>query len=205
MKHLLLSLVVIFLSACASKPIEYDGKKLQGRWEAKAQVKDIKRDQTHNVSLDVIGIKPDKVRMEVSATLGVSLASLVLKEEEIAYAIHPQKRFFSGAVSDQALKPLFNIELNPKYLLNVFFDMPIPEKNWSCTRGVDQLVEKCERLSDGLSIEWKERQGELKRVYIKSSDFEVQVLVKDFTTKVEITEKTFTLEAPKGYKNYKFR
>lgn len=205
MKILFTLLTLLFLSACATKPIAYDSKKSQGQWEAKAQVKDFKKDQTHNVTLDVIGSTPHQVRMEVSATLGVSLASLVIDGDQIAYAIHPQKKYFSGEVSDQALKPLFQIELNPKYLMNVFFDQPIREKSWSCTMGVDQLVEKCERLSDGLSIDWRERKGELKRVVIKSSDFEVQVLVKDFTTKVELSTKTFSLEIPQGYKAYKFR
>lgn len=205
MTFIFTGLVFLLLAACATKPVAFDSEKSSGTWEAKALIKDLKGKKQNTVSLEVVAEKSNALRMEVSGTMGVSVASFLMTGETVQYAIHTQKRAFSGKNSEKALSPLFQISLNPKYLENIFFDESISEKNWSCTQDNQGLVARCERLSDRLQIEWKERNGENKRVLIQSPEFEVQVLVKSFTTKVEDPGVLESLTIPESYRRYKLR
>ncbi|MGZ5280541.1 MAG: hypothetical protein ACXWC9_11385, partial [Pseudobdellovibrionaceae bacterium] len=65
-------------------------------------------------------------------------------------------------------------------------------------------LEKCQR-SDGMQIRWTERNGENKRITIANQQFELQVLVKSFMTKVQSPDKAFSLDAPDSYKRYKLQ
>lgn len=201
-----ISVLSHFLFAgCASVPAKYDYEKREGQWEAKAQVKDLEKNKTNSVSLDVSAEKDRALRMEVTGTLGVSVASFLLKENEVSYAIHTQKRFVSGPASEKSMGPLLNVNVDPRWLYNVFFDEPIANKNWSCTKDPEGLVQNCERLQDGMKIVWSERQSERKRVTISNSQFELQILVKGFQPKVQSPEKVYSLSAPDSYKRYKLQ
>ncbi len=191
-----------FLFGCATTPKTFNAGKDQGQWEAKAQVKDLEKNKTETVSLEVIAQKDHALRMEVNGTMGIHVASLLLKNSEISYAIHTQKRFISGQVSTKSLRPLLNVNLDPRWLYNVFFDTA-PE-GWTCKSSEAGLIENCNR-PDGSKILWSDRSGEKKRILISTAQFEVQVLVKDFTTKVQSPDKAFSLEAPEGYKRYKLQ
>lgn len=196
----LLVSALALLSACASQPVQFDESKNQGTWQAKVQVKDLKTNKADILSLEVIAIKDEAMRMEITGTLGARLASLLMKQNEISYAVHTQKKYYRGVLSEKSLKPLLRVDLDPRWLYAAFFDRPVA--GWECVKGEKGLVQKCSQ-KNGMEINWSERQGENKRVLIKGSDFEMNVLVKDFTTKVQNADKAFSLEAPPTYKRYK--
>lgn len=193
------TIILLVLAGCASKPVAYNQDKAEGQWEAKAQIKDMEKGSTNNLSLDVMALKDQALRMEISGTMGVHVASLLLRDSDIKYAVHTQKRFFSGPVSERSLKPLLKAEVDPRWLYGVFFDEPI--EGWNCN---GQPVEKCEN-TDGTQIVWSDRNGEKKRITISNHKFQLQVLVKNFTTKVQSPDKTFQLESPESYKRYKLQ
>lgn len=199
----LLSLEI--LNGCASKPVAYNPEKDQGQWDAKAQIKDLTQQKSNSFSLQVMAEKNRVLRMEITGTMGISVASLLLKGDEISYAIHRQKKFISGIASEKALAPLLNVNLDPRWLYAIFFDEAIPEKNWSCQKGADLKIEKCIRAQDGFTIQWSERNGENKRVTLSNAKFELQVLVKNFMTKVQSPERAYSLSPPEGYKRYKLQ
>jgi hypothetical protein len=190
------------LFGCATAPTTFDSEKAQGQWEAKAQVRDLEKNKSDTVTLEVMAQKNHALRMEVNGTMGVHVASLLMKDSDISYAIHTQKRFISGPVSAKSLKPLLNVNLDPRWLYSIFFDSPL--EGWNCKNSEAGLIESCDR-ADGAKIAWADRNGEKKRITISSTQFEVQVLVKDFTTKVQSPEKAFSLDAPEGYKRYKLQ
>lgn len=199
----LLILSIGFLFGCTSTPVAFNSAKREGRWDAKAQIRDLEKGTSHNVSLDVASQLSQAMRLEVTGTLGVHIASVLLKGEQISYAVHPKKRFVYGEVSETSLASLLKVNLDPRWFYNVFFDIPISEKNWSCKMGEDQKVSECNRLSDQSKIVWTERNGENKRITISNSRFEVQILVKGFKTKVEGADKIYQLTPPEGYTRYK--
>ena len=193
------TILLLVLSACATKPVAFNATKDEGQWEAKAQIKDLQTGKSNTISLDVMSIRNEALRMEVSGTLGVHVASFLMKETDVSYAVHTQKRYFSGPVSERSLRPLLKADIDPRWFYSIFFDEPL--RGWSC---VGTPVEKCQR-ADGTSVVWSERNGEKKRITITNSQFELQVLVKNFMTKVQSPDKAFSLSAPDSYKRYKLQ
>lgn len=201
---LTLSLATLLLFGCATAPLTYNSDKVDGKWSGSAQVKNFKTKKVNTISFEVWAEKPTSLlRLELTGPLGFSVASVLLNNQNIAYAIHPQKKFFSGHVSETSMRQILHVNLNPSWLLDAFFDMPVQENGWICTNGSDDLVSVCERANDHLKIEWRDRKGELKRVVISNDTYEVQILVKDFSPKVEKPEQTYTLVRPESYRNYK--
>lgn len=196
---------LVFFSGCATVPPAYDYGKQEGEWEAKAQIRDLEKNKTNNVSLEVMAEKGKALRMEVTGSLGVSVASFLLKDNEVSYAIHTQKRFFSGPSSERALAPLLNVNVDPWWLYNVFFDLSLEFKDWICQRDSQDMVENCVRPKDGMKIVWSERQSEKKRVSISNEKFELQILVKGYKPKVQSPDKAFSLNPPDAYKRYKLQ
>lgn len=200
MKKLSIFFILILLAACASKPpVPYEAEKNEGQWEAKAQLRDFEKGTTNNLSLEVMAYRDQALRMEVTGPLGVHVASVLLKGSDIKYAAHTQKRFFSGPVSESSLRPILRADLDPRWLYGVFFDEPL--NGWKCE---GDPIEKCEKANLA-TILWSERNGEKKRITIKNPKFELQILVKDFTTKVQSPERIFSLESPENYKRYKLQ
>lgn len=192
---------MIFCS-CATKSVVREAAKTQGHWETKAQVKDLKNQKTNFLQIDFVAIRPDKLRAEVTGTLGVSVATLTLNKGQIQMANHNQKKYYSGKISDRVLSSIFGIHLDPRILLFALFDEPLPEKSFQCSLDAQGLVQECKGKQMDLTLRWSERNGELKRVVISRADFEVQILVKDFTTKVQESVDLFKIEPPAAYKSY---
>ena len=199
MKKITLVLGFLVLASCASKPVAFNSEKEEGQWEAKAQIRDLQKGSSNTVSLDVMSVRNQDLRMEVTGTLGIHVASFLLNESEVSCAIHTQKRFYSGPVSETALRPLLKADVDPRWLYGVFFDEPI--KGWKCSGSP---VEKCQK-SDGTQIVWSDRKGENKRITISNSQFELQILVKNFMTKVQSPDRAFKLEPPESYRRYKLQ
>ena len=211
---LLLFIGVIWFSAllisCASTPKPYSGRQSSGTWEVKAQAKDLVTNKSYNISMDIVTMTPSSLRMDVTGTLGINLATLVLSGNQVRYALYRQKKYYEGQSSDKALLPIFKINLNPILLMNICTDSPIEDSGWNCQMGPGRVVESCQRkFSDGnlIKIVWSDRDGDKKRVTISDKSFELQMVFKSYTaldrTKVESSKSPFQFETPKDFTRYK--
>ncbi len=198
---------LFFLPSCVTTPKPYEGRQISGLWEAKAQARDLVSNKITAISLDITAATPAFLRLDVTGTLGINLATLVMKNSDVKYALYRQKKFYQGSLSDRALLPLFKMNLNPKLIMNICMDLPIDDEGWSCKIGNNNLVDSCERATDGLKILWSERNGEKKRVVVGDKNFELQIAFKSYTpmdqTKVESNKSPFQLEPPKDFTKYK--
>lgn len=204
MRFSLCCILIIFGFGCAMKPVALNLGKTSGQWHTKAQIRNLKSSQSQVVDIDFVATRASQLRAEVSATLGVSLATLTIADDQVAYAIHNSKKFYSGKISDRALLPLLQVPLSPSLLFNVLFDQRVSASGWQCQIDQKGLPVRCE--SSSLKISWSERNGENKRVAIATPDFEVVVLVKSFEpelpTKVQSEPHFFTLFPLPAYKTY---
>lgn len=202
--YFLLLISIFNFAGCISAPhATFDSSKKKGSWETKVQVRDLKAMRSHHVSIDFFAIQPDQLRAEVAATLGISVASLAIDKNKITYAVHTQKKFYQGLVSESALEPLLKIRMNPKILFYVLFDRPLPTPQWNCKLNSVGLPDECRWVKGGYEITWSERREETKRISIRANEFELQILVKSFSpelpTKVEKDLRFFTVDAPESY------
>jgi hypothetical protein len=198
--------LIVFNLGCASAPVAYEAAKKAGHWETKVLIKDLKNAKNNAVSIDFVALRPDRLRAEVTGPMGISVATLAMNKDQISYALHLQKKFYHGVISDRSLGPLFQVRLHPRMLLYVLFDDPFPSSGWNCEKDEQGLVKECKsKTSDPAqqtTVRWMDRNGESKRIVILRADSEVQIFVKSFSTKVESDPGIFTLTAPASYKSY---
>ena len=213
MKKTILFLLSFLLFSCVTKKTIEEPKEIVTKknelslWGAKAQIKEYKTEKVQQVTLDFVAQAAGAVRVDVSGPLGVSLASLVVKNKKIQYVLYRQKSFYEGVANEKALRSVFRMDLDARYLMNICYDLPIQEKGWECQMDQGGRVERCQNLGLGLSVLWSDRDGYKKRVTLSNAEYEVQILYKDYSTKVldESQEQKgpFQLETPEGFQKYK--
>lgn len=132
----------IFLTNCQSKPIiqedalpNTDTVITSQKWEAK--VTDLKSEKSRIVYLQVFKktnarqqTNTSSFRIEVTGTLSTRVASIVLAPEKISYALHLQKKFFTGKPSPAAMEPMLGVAIDPNILIKNLTEKS-KEKNFS--------------------------------------------------------------------------
>jgi len=210
MKRLFFFLLMnLFMVSCATQPTkpQSSGAGLtKAQWETKAVIRDLKADKSHSLNIDILGDYPGKLRLEVSALMGVQVASLALNDDDVRYAIYPQKKFFEGKASETSFLPLMNVPLHPHNFLNVAYDTPMRGTGWACTKGSDNLVAECYQAARGIKVQWLDRTPEgQKRVLITGPTFEMRWLFKPPQTEVQFKDETFHLEQPADFKTVQLK
>ncbi len=204
MKHtLFMAIFILLVSGCTSAPKKLDNVK-EGHWKAKALIKDLEQSRSYIVNLNLNAVRDDRARMDVVSTLGTGVASLVVDPQEVRYVLFDQKKFYAGAPTADAMRPILAIPFNPRWLHNILFDEELTDKGWSCTRDGEFLSE-CKDSVNNLKVSWSARQGEKKTVLIEHAKASVQINVQAFQPKVEDRKNLFVLEAPNGYQKLRVR
>jgi hypothetical protein len=170
------------------------------QWEAKAFIKDKKRNISNTVAFDMVAQDKKALRIEASTLLGINVASLLLKQEKISYAIQPWKRFYSGESSKQSLYPVLKIKMDPQLFYNFLYDETVKNKPWICETDENNLVKKCNEPDEKIEITWSDRDGYKKRVSVEAPTFMMQIVFKNHQTLVEPPKGIFNLDPPEDFK-----
>jgi len=210
MKRLFFLLPVFgILISCAtqpSKPALPAGTFQKAQWDTKAIIRDIKANKSHSVDIEIAGDYPEKLRMDVKALMGTAVASLALKDDDIRYAIYPQKKFFEGKANEGSFMPLMNIPLHPRNFMSIAYDQPMKGTGWECKKDTAGLPTECEQASKGVKVQWTDRTAEgQKKVLISGPTFEMRWLFKPPQTEVQFKDETFTLEPPSEFKTIQLK
>jgi hypothetical protein len=209
MKRLFFISISLFLVSCATQPKKTmpPGAAVEkAQWETKAVVRDLKANKSHSLDIDILGNYPKDFRMEVSALMGVQVASLNLHDQDISYAIYNQKKFYQGKASEASFLPLMNIPLNPVNFMNIAYDNPLQGSGWTCDKGPDGKVSECNQAGRGIKVQWSDRTPEgQKKVVIAGPSFEMRWLFRPPQTEVQFKDETFRLEAPADFKTIQLR
>lgn len=200
------ALVLSFLLAgCATGPAVKLDTVSQGNWRAKALVKDKDQGRSYIVNLNFNAQKHEQARMDVTSTLGTGVASLLVDPREVRYVLFDSKRFYFGTPQADVMRPILSIPFNPRWLMNLLFEEPIPDKGWACTKDGGGKLAECTDLNTNTKVTWSNRQGEKKTVLIDHPKASVQINVNSFKPKVEDRKNLFVLEAPEGYQKLRVR
>lgn len=203
---LILALPLINVS-CAMK-MKKDGEgSLSGEtlgtpfsWETKANIRDLRKNKTNQVTIDLVAVKNQRLRMEASATLGYQVGSLVMSQGEFIAVIYPQKKILKGPLNERSLAKTFNMPIPPSALYSLAYDEPI--RGWKCQFDTNKVVSACD---GGVSkVEWLNRKEGAKLVKISSATVEITWFFKAPEPK-EMTPELFVAELPTGYQVQEIR
>jgi outer membrane biogenesis lipoprotein LolB len=197
---IILSWTILFAS-CQSLKKEEAAPVIQpavavGQWEAKAMIKSLETGEASVVSLDVVAQKPSPMRVEVTTSLGLALASVIVKDSEIEYVVPKQKKYYKGPMSNNALEPILKIKVDPRLFVAAFFEEPYPA--WTCKAENGHLV-ACS-TPDGVEMKWNREDPKSTRISLSSPIFDVQVQIKKFTAKSELPKSALLLKIPESFK-----
>jgi len=202
-------LTSLMLASCASqpkKPLPSGAALEKVKWETKAVVRDLNANKTHSLDIDILGDYPKHFRMEISALMGVQVASLALNNNEVKYALYQQKKFYQGRASEASFMPLMNIPLHPLNFMNIAYESPLLGAGWTCTRGLDKALSECNQAARAIKIQWSDRTPEgQKKVLISGPTFEMRWLFRPPQTEVQFKDETFRLEAPPEFKTIQLK
>lgn len=204
MKYLFMAFLFLGISACRTAPKSLEGVK-EGHWKARALIKDHEQVRSYIVNLNLNAVRDERARMDVTSSLGTGVATLVVDQKEVRYVLFDSKRFYYGPPQADVMRPILAIPFDPRWLHNILFEEPLPEKTWTCTKDGSGLLQDCRDSVTNLKITWSNRKGEKKTVLIEHPKASVQINVNAFQPKVEDRKNLFVLEAPNGYQKLRVR
>lgn len=209
-KYTFTNLVLVFVAlslaftvGCAGTPEKPQSGDIQ-HIESKALIEDKTKNSSNSASIDLFYLQNDVIRMEVTALLGYRLGSLVMNQQKVTYALHPQKAFVEGPFVARTMKPLFRQDLDPKLIWAVVFDRDLrgygftcnemPTKTTSCegsgaTQGVTVAVQQIGDTNSGL-----------KKITIENANLKFVWLYKAFKKHNKSYNETFVLNQPEEYR-----
>lgn len=176
----------------------------EGQWRAKALVKNLRTNQSGSLSLEIIAREPSSLRMEVYGSFGVHLASIALQDEEIRYLLSQEKRFIVASADARSLSHVIPIRISPRDLIRVLFDRVLPEEEWNCEKSSSGEPQSCQQRDGQLSIRWEERHEGKRRLKIGSAEANVEMVIEEAKSKVEVQPEIFHLESPADYHRENF-
>lgn len=191
------TVLTLVIFSCAEKPQVPVSAETARMYETKAQIK--ANGETNTVKIQ-LAVAPQKaIRMEVTATLGVSVASVLMTPKEIRMLLPQQKTFIVGPFHEKTLYPVFKENINPRLLWKIIHEQNPSEKNFVCKLNAISQPVSCDGI-DGLHVEWVYETPIRKRIELKRGQFEMSWIFKDQTALPTYQTETFVLKKPDGYK-----
>ena len=157
------------------------------------------------LNMEVKALEPNRLRMDITSTLGHHVFSLVSTGNQVEYLLVRQKKHYKGASSERALRPVLKVPIDPAHLKNVIFQRPIADKDWSCTTD-KKAVRDCINMRTKMKVEWqqgKDYRPMINISYAKAVTIQINVrAVEDFNGEAD---KVFALKVPKSFKSYRLK
>lgn len=165
-------------------------------------IRDKTKRKTHQLDLDFVAQRPLRLRMEATTPgLGVHVASFAMDGEKMSYILTRQKRFVSGPAEPRVMKDLIQIALAPETLIDLLFDRPLDEAQWTCSFDDKHLPLLCAHRTSQLRLSWSERTAENRIVEIDAPAARLTMSLRETSTKVEVNDALFQLSAPGGFQS----
>jgi hypothetical protein len=147
------------------------------------------------------------VRLDLTTTMDLPLATIVLSESKIQYLLYRDKKFYTGRPGPHALDPVFPLAVDASHLLNLLKEEKNPE-------------DKCESDSTGLTsckgsagqtdyvISWSKRKttgplaGRASKIALDLPRRQVTLkfFLTDWQKNVPNAERLLSLKVPAGFR-----
>jgi|GEM_PF-2916812 len=186
----------LVLVGCQSKKVQSIDSSGSGVWQGKVRIFDQsnKRSLTGNI-IWVSDALNNRLRIDVSAFFGISIATLIIESDEAWLWLHRERKFYGEDKPDVLFEKLAKIRMDPRVFFWILQDEPRMDPPWKCNKKgtVTSCLEKDQRLKARVINVRGQRKINLKQGS-KSLSFSLQ------RSNVQVTEKPFQDKASLGYK-----
>lgn len=189
--------VQIFISGCTKNVAQITEDGSAFLLESKAQIRN--ENDTNTVKIDIALLPQKALRMEITATLGVAVATVLMTPTEIRYALHSQKLFYVGPFHEKTLYPVFKKNIDPAILWRVVHNQSPASAQLKCTQDSQGRPLNCVDR-DGSTVKWSYEEPPRRRIDIISNKFEMKWLITSQSLLNGSQNETFVLKKPEDYK-----
>lgn len=183
--------------SCASKPTAVTSSEDARLYDTKAQIKTA--NETNTVSIQIALLPFQAARLEVTGTLGVSIATVLVLPNQIKIALHLDKTYIEGPPNEKTLYPVFKQNINPRLLWKIIHDQNPADANWKCALTKESKPFAC-GSKDGTLVRWTYESPVKRRIDVKNNTFEMNWIFKGQSQLPQYQNETFVLSKPDGYK-----
>lgn len=164
--------------------------------DSKAQIKNSRDSNT--VQIEIVLLPQRAIRMEITGTLGVSVASVLLTPQSISYVIYPDKQYASGPFHAKTLYPIFKKNIDPLLVWRILHGQSPASELMTCENNVEQKPLLC---SDGQGnrVKWIYEGARARRIDLTGDHFEMNWVFKSEKIFNSYHNETFVLKKPTGY------
>ena len=183
--------------SCTSSPkalIYSDRARL---YDTKAQIRTL--NETNTVNIQIALLPFEAARLEVTGTLGVSVATVLVLPKQIKMALHLEKTYIEGPANQKTFYALFKQNISPRLLWKIIHDQNPTDANWVCKLNEASKPVACSS-NDGSEAKWTYESPARRRIDIKNNTFEMSWIFKDQSQLPQFQNETFVLNRPEGYK-----
>ena len=164
--------------------------------------------KSYKLHSDILVLSKNAIRLDVRTTLDLPLASVLLTDKEIRYALYRAKKFYSGKPGPRALDPVFPLSIDVFTLQRILNETPGADDK--CTKDdVGRLKECVGKTGETKYIgQWAKRQnsgplaGRAAKIVLDLPDRSVRLkfFINDFQSTVPNLDKLSRLDPPEGFK-----
>lgn len=172
----------------------------EGQWRAKALVKNKQTGKSNTLNMEIVAKEPSKLRIELTGTLGVYLASIAVNDERLSYILPREKKFVTAPADSSAFRDLTPAKISSRDLIRILFDRQLPERDWNCEHSATNQPSSCRNRDGSLIVRWEDRKEGVRRLKIDSTSSELSMVIEEAKSNVEIGPDIFELKPPEGYK-----
>jgi hypothetical protein len=196
-RFLLLAAFIFHLVGCKSAQEVPLPEEAGRQFDTKAQIKS--NNDTNTVKIQIALLPNKAMRMEVTATLGVSIATVLVTPANIRIALHNSREFITGPLNEKTLYPVFRQNVSPRVLWKIVHDQNPAWANLKCELNQLGKPVSCTGV-DGTTVSYTYETAIQRRILIKNNKFEMDWIFKDQMQLPAYQNETFVLKKPEFYK-----
>lgn len=203
LKYLAPLLALFIFASCTTQRVKFEEYQ-KASWKARTLIRDKVKKKSQVVFSQIFAQRPDQLRIDMTTSLGIHVASIAMNSNTLSCLIPPQKLYVTGNNTKEVLERAVSISVSPTIIMNLLFDIEPKEPGWSCERDRKGLLMSCEK-GEHLKILWANRELARKSVQIITPKAELQFDLSSFQPNVELNQKQFQLKPPRGFKIRRLR
>ncbi len=184
--------LLVAATACTTAPTkfnEYDS----GSWDIRAMIRNKTKSRSYIVHIDAVAVRPNRLRMEFSTPVGISVGAFALVDKKVSYYTSEDKKVKTLPATDAAMRPLIQTNIDPYLLMDILFDEKPREKGWVCDNDKKGFMKSCANKSKNITLVWLKRELKQRAVEINTPSTKIQLGLKGFKPKVEVRPETFQI------------
>jgi hypothetical protein len=163
---------------------------------------------TYHLKAEITIFGPAALRLDVRTTLDLPVASIVLTDKKIQYALYRNHAFYSGVPSPHALDPVFPLTVNAATLVQVLKEQRVTGAQ--CELDGDKNLSSCQGKAGDTTfmVKWSKRQssgplaGRATKILLElpQSKISLRFYVNDLHRDVSNAERSQTIEVPADFR-----